>query len=345
MKKISNTYRFLPYIPEPKRRNEWINDVNQLVKRYNADNVSRTNAYQAFFLLHPEIKWSFLAAMVSRNAGWNMTDLKGDIFSKLLSPETCEILFMTYERANWSIFQDAFPQLLLYHYSTIYKKKMFHLFKDFHISSFMEEEWNRFWEEGDERRLAQSLIINEQHLIQGPVIEQDLYKRKVFGTVLFFIEDHLHFSSVLFPTLHGELYGASVHGFRDVGNRIKLGNTLFEILFHPEYHRFFLEYAQNVEHTGSRSDYETYCRSVQGTRTPILQQAYDVITHDWNDHRDWSLDSKIQEEWYTKQDLPGDVIMTDWFFNKQRQLEKLAAVKETVKGIWPGGRKKKGRTF
>jgi hypothetical protein len=345
MKKFSNTYRFLPYIPEPKRENEWIKEVIQLVNRYNQDNISRTTAYQTFFLLHPEIKWSLLASMVSRNAGWNMTDLKGAIFPKLLSPTTCNLLFMTYERANWSIFQDAFPQLLLYHYSTIYKKKMFHLFQDLHISNFMEEEWNRFWEERDEKRLVQSLIINEQHLIQGPVIEHEVYKKKVFGTSIFFIEDHLHFSSVLFPTLHGDLYGASVHGFRKVQNRIKLGNVLFELLFHPDYHCFFLEFALEVEHTGSRKDYETFCRKVPGTKTPILHQAYNQISHNWNHHRDWSVDNSIEDDWYRNQELPKDVIMTKWFSHKQKQLKKLASIKGALNGMWSWRKTKKRRTF
>ncbi|WP_406686861.1 DUF2515 family protein [Rossellomorea vietnamensis] len=345
MDKFSNTYRFLPYLPEPKRTKEWIYDVNHLVDEYNQDNISRTKAYQTFFLLHPEIKWSFLASMVSRNAGWNMTDLKGDIFPDLLSNKTCDLLFMTYERANWSIFQDAFPQLLLYHYSTLYKKKMFHLFQHFHISHFMEEEWNRFWEERDERRLVQSLIINEQHLIQGPVIEHGLYKRKVFGSSLFFIEDHLHFSSVLFPTLHGDLYGASVHGFRKVENRIKLGNLLFELLFHPDYHSLFLEFALKVEHTGTRTDYEKYCRGVPETNTPVLKKAYGPITHNWAHHKDWSVNKIIEGNWYEKQELPVDVIMTKWFFHKQRQLQKMAVTKKFFKGIWPGRKKKKMRTF
>ena len=344
MKKFSNTYRFLPYIPERKRINEWIDEVNHLVNKYNQDNITRTLAYQTFFLLHPEIKWSFLASMVSRNAGWNMTDLKGDIFPRLLRPETCDLLFMTYERANWSIFQDAFPQLLLYHYSTVYKKKMFHLFKKFHISSFMEGEWNRFWDERDERRLVQSLIINEQHLIQEPVIDHELYKRKVFGTSIFFIEDHLHFSSVLFPTVNGELFGASVHGFRKVKNRIKLGNILFEILFHPKYHRLILEFAMKVEHTGSRTDYEKLYLGAPDTNTPVLQQAYDEIPHDWIHHKDWSRDIMINEAWYENQELPKDINMTKWFFHKQQQLNKMAVVKEALRGKW-SLRKKKRQTL
>ena len=92
-----------------------------------------------------EIHWSFLASMVSRNAGWNMCDLEGKWFPIFYEKEMRERLFLTYERANWLIFQDAFPQLLLYQYSTKVKQAMFHLLKYFHVSSFMEREWNYFW--------------------------------------------------------------------------------------------------------------------------------------------------------------------------------------------------------
>ncbi|WJH32243.1 DUF2515 domain-containing protein [Paenibacillus sp. CC-CFT747] len=46
----------------------------------NRNNVTRTAAYWTFYRQHAELHWAFLAHMVSRNGGWNMTDLKG-IFS------------------------------------------------------------------------------------------------------------------------------------------------------------------------------------------------------------------------------------------------------------------------
>lgn len=46
----------------------------------NKDNLTRTNAYKRFYDRHPEMKWSLLASFVSRNAGWSMTDLKGELF-------------------------------------------------------------------------------------------------------------------------------------------------------------------------------------------------------------------------------------------------------------------------
>ncbi|GAA3327359.1 hypothetical protein GCM10020331_066980 [Ectobacillus funiculus] len=48
----------------------------------NRDNISRTHAYKEYYLRNCEIRWSFLASMVSRNAGWNMTDLEGKYYPK-----------------------------------------------------------------------------------------------------------------------------------------------------------------------------------------------------------------------------------------------------------------------
>lgn len=62
---------------------------------HNRDNITRTNAYFTFYRKFPEIKWAFLASMVSRNAGWNMTDLCMTPFRYLLGKRERERLFMT----------------------------------------------------------------------------------------------------------------------------------------------------------------------------------------------------------------------------------------------------------
>ncbi|MGR3764793.1 DUF2515 family protein [Rossellomorea sp. NS-SX7] len=331
MDEFTNTYRFLPFITEFKRRHEWIDFIHRIVSHHNQDNITRTIAYQSFYLLHPEIEWSFLASMVSRNAGWNMTDLEGETFKSLLTPETRKNLFMTYERANWSIFQDAFPQLLIYHYSTLYKQKMFHLLEDFRVSAFMQEEWNRFWDHRNESRLVQSQIINEQNLIQKPVIEHPIYKKKVFRSGLFFIEDHLHFCSVVFPSKDGKLIGASVHDFRKLDERIKLGNILYQILFHDDYYRFFYEFALKVNPTGSREDYERFCDpALIRTNTPSLKKVYGKIEHHWNNEEDWSSVTRVKKAWYRKPHIPDEPCMKKWFFHKQRQLMRVARLKSLI---------------
>ena len=56
-------------------------------KQLNVNNVTRTKAYLDFYIFHPEIHWAFLGHMVSRNGGWNMTDLKGEFLSRLMNEQ------------------------------------------------------------------------------------------------------------------------------------------------------------------------------------------------------------------------------------------------------------------
>ena len=90
-----------------------IRQIIHETNKKNIDNVSRTEAYLTYFKKNSDIIWSFLASMVSRNGGWNMCDLEGPIFPHLLAEKVRKQLFLTYERANWLIFHDVFPQLLL----------------------------------------------------------------------------------------------------------------------------------------------------------------------------------------------------------------------------------------
>lgn len=96
---------------------EIVHNILSETNSQNRDNISRTVSYASFYKRNPEIRWAMLASLVSRNAGYSMCDLKGDWLPRMLSADTRKHLFLTYERANWLIFQDAFPQLLLYEYS------------------------------------------------------------------------------------------------------------------------------------------------------------------------------------------------------------------------------------
>ncbi|MCY8209723.1 DUF2515 family protein, partial [Bacillus subtilis] len=157
--------------------------IERQTKIKNADNISRTNAYKAFYDRHPEIKWSLLASFVSRNAGWSMTDLKGSLFQLGLRERQQKWFFLAYERANWLIFSDAYPQLLLYQWSKRVGKPLFHLLHVFGVSQFMTEEWTRFWHERNTERLMYALIINEQNTIQTPIIQNPSFKKNVFDTI------------------------------------------------------------------------------------------------------------------------------------------------------------------
>ncbi len=291
--------------------------------KHNLDNISRTEAYLQFYQRYPEIKWAFLAHMVSRNAGWNMCDLEGKWLTQLLNKEKRNLLYHTYERANWLIFHDAYPQLLLYHYSTKMHTPMFHLLKFFHVSQFMVGEWERFWKDRDEERLLVALIINEQNVIQKPVILDPLYKKKVFHTFLFSVHEWLHNSYVLFPTVHGELFGASVYGFNLVDRRIELGKRLASILFEKALYPHFYQFAVNTIHTGSRYDYEQYLQPVPARITPELRQVFSVIRHSIQQYEDWTSIRRIKKQWFTSRlRHQHSIRLTDWYKRKKKSLHR-----------------------
>ncbi len=309
---------------------ELVAAISHCTKKYNKDNISRTNAYFTFYKMHPEIRWAFLASMVSRNAGWNMCDLEGATMPKILSPSFRKTLFLTYETANYLIFQDVFPQLLLYHYSTKIDMPLFHLNKYFSTSLFMCKEWTAFWKQKNEERLLTALIINEQNVIQAPVIEGKAFRERVFCSKIFLLQDHMHFSVVLFPTISGELYGASVHSFRNLDARIHLGKVLAAILFSPERFPSFYRFASYTEHTGSREDYERYdwCRKQRDT--PYLRTIYPVMEMKV-EKNDWELDQKVKKVWMKRVKAPVKSNLTSWYKEKQKQLRLFAALYEMIK--------------
>lgn len=302
-----------------------IKQIKYYTSKWNMDNISRTKAYFAFYKLHPEIKWTFLASMVSRNAGWNMCDLEGPILQNTLSPSFRKTLFLIYETANYLIFQDAFPQLLLYHYSTKINRSLFNLHNFFSISNFMKTEWEVFWREQNEERLMTSLIINEQNIIQKPVIEDAFFSEKVFNSFIFIFQDFMHFNSVLFPTTGGQLHGATVSRFKKLGSRIYLGKSLANILFSNEYPKFY-HFAKNVEHTGSRADYERFFLSKTHRNTPYLRMVYPVIKHPTMPNINWEMNRKVKRNWRLPVRANTNSNLTDWYKQKQLQLKLLTSM-------------------
>jgi hypothetical protein len=299
----------------------------------NIDNISRTTAYFTYFKKNPDITWAFLASMVSRNGGWNMCDLEGSIFPHLLEMKTRKQLFLTYERANWLIFQDVFPQLLIYQYSMEKKRPMFHLLPHFHVSSFIQKEWIRYWKTRDRNRLMTALIINEQNVIQTPVIEHPVYRSKVFHSMIFSFQDWLHFSCVLFPTCGGELYGASVNGFRSLSKRINLGKRLANILFQPRLFPYFYEFAESTPHTGSRFDYEQYFIKLYPTKrdSPFLRTTFPVIEHHIHLYEDWSIKRVVSPLWlHFPAHHRHPIHLTDWYIVKKEQLELIFRAKKFI---------------
>lgn len=303
-----------------------IRRIRAKVKRSNMDNISRTKFYESFFRKHPEIIWSLLAGIVSRNAGWHMCDLEGPVLTPILPLEYRRLLFFMLERANWLIFQDACPQLLIYHYSTLWKTPLFHLLPYFSVSRFMQEEWQRFWQERDEERLCYALIINEQNLIQVPVIEQPVFEKKVFQSFAYRIQEFFACSYVLLPSTHGALYGFPVKNFTMVGKRIELGKQLAAVLFAPHLHDDLYRFVKIVEPTGSRRDYEQFLTSRTGNNSRPLRLIYPVIDHSPSPEPSWDHAVSISEKWFQRPSLPVIQPVTDRILTKQKEIACLARI-------------------
>ncbi len=244
---------------EPKHV-ELVHWIKQETKSLNINNVTRTMAYLEYYRRNPEIHWSLLAHMVSRNAGWNMTDLKGEFLPKLLSEEERNYYFMWLERGNWLIFQDAFPQLLLYEASKLDRNPLFHLLKDLSVSSFMRPIWKEFWANGNSSKLTMALIINEQNYIESRIVQNDFFKEKVLNKTAFALQDRLNLNYILFPTERkgndSIMLGDIVHDFTQLEKRITIGKRLYSILFHyPTHLESIFSWATEKRHSGSRKDY------------------------------------------------------------------------------------------
>lgn len=285
--------------------------------KHNLDNISRTNAYQRFYLQHPEIKWALLASVVSRNAGWNMTDLQLPAYQNMLGDAEVQRLFMTYERANWLIFSDAYPQLLVYELSAKREEPLYYLLKQFHVSNFMIREWEHFHKTKDTLRLMNALIINEQNLIQQPVISQPYFKRKVFLSFPYILQNTLMLNAVILPTKEKGLFGSYVHGFTNVSNRISLGKSLASQLFHSKVYASVMDFLLNIEHTGSRYDYERYY-SMNLPRSPVLRITYPVIEHQDIIRKDWYKLGGIKKNWMSMDEPePNPIPIGNHYYQKR----------------------------
>ncbi|MFD1336301.1 DUF2515 domain-containing protein [Oceanobacillus iheyensis] len=275
-----------------------IHYITNSTSSHNIDNISRTKAYQAYYEKHPEIVWTLIATVVSRNAGYNMTDLTLSTYKKMLGREEIEYLFQTYERANWTIFSDAYPQLLVYELSKELQKPLFHLLVQFQVSRFMIKEWNYFWKTNNKERLMLALIINEQNVIEHPLITKSKYKKEVFHSLPYHIINILWMNAVLIPAIHQPSYGVFIHHFTSLNRRIKTGRQIATILSDPKIYNRTLDFIRTVEPTGSRFEYERF-RKINSKNEISLpyRQLYPIVQHQDNIRRDWSKKKGVHKKW------------------------------------------------
>lgn len=295
-----------------------LNKIKIKTREANRNNVTRTKAYGDFYLEHPEVHWAYLVHMVSRNGGWNMTDLKGDMLPHLLSEKERQDFFNFLERCNWLIFGDAYPQLLLYAESKSEKRRLFHLLPNLQVSLFMEVVWNWFWDHSNSKELAFALIINEQHYIESRVVQETEYHKNVLNKLEFRVQAFLHFNQVIFPYWDEDskkmrIAGTVVENFKNLQERIKVGKRLYAILFEVEKIRKGMnDWSTKTIHTGSRSDYWPHIFSKQ--QKPLSQQSYKLHLSGNKLHTEaLPLASPELEEAWSDVENPKPPEAGDWF--------------------------------
>ncbi|WP_158633997.1 DUF2515 family protein [Radiobacillus deserti] len=324
-----------------------IDSINRKTRELNKNNITRTNAYFQFYLSHPEVHWAFLASMVSRNAGYNMTDLKGSLIPSYLGGSKVDDFFSFLERSNALIFQDAYPQLLLYEKSKEVNQDLTYLLPHFYVTQFMQPFWSDFIRTKDSQFLTLALIINEQNYIQKRVMEKKRYKERVLDTITFKTQELFHFSKVIFPFFQDEeirLTGVTVTDFHNLKERIQIGKTLYSILFrvNPVFNGA-LAFASKCSHTGSRADYWPFSFTTNRIlprdgkevcskdtppliRSPKLEEVWPNIAHSFHDQSDWYRDTSMLEA-FSSFRPPKDYLIEEEYCTALETLYNLSKMK------------------
>ncbi|WP_240338496.1 DUF2515 family protein [Peribacillus alkalitolerans] len=327
-------------------------------KEWNKNNVTRTKAYLDFYHQHPEVHWAFLGHMVSRNGGWNMTDLKGELLSRLLSGREKRYFFSFLERGNWLIFQDAYPQFLLYQESLKRDKPLFSLFPFLNISIFMEIVWSYFWINQNKYLLTIALIINEQNYLEKRVVKNPIYINEVFNTLEYKLQDILSFNHILFPYLDNgtlNIAGQTLNQFHSIHERILLGKRLYAVLFNKDVLKKTEQWAKSHPHTGSRKDYwpnifnnvheglpgKKYairlssCKLRPGARriySPCLESVWKNVKHVEAEVGDWFEDLHVLDYLLDKDETLDGGILNE-YCKTLKKLELAALAKKAI-SIW-----------
>lgn len=261
---------------------EMLKEIKRVTLLHNKNNITRTAAYLAYYLRHPDIHWSFLAHIVSRNAGYHMSDLKGDLMNRLFSDQEKELYFTFLESANSAIFADVYPQLLLYEKTSKKENIDSRFFKAFGISRFMPPIWQAYLRTNNSRMLTAALIINEQMMLEHRVLHHASSKA-ILDSLRFRIQEHLGLTKIIFPlnSTSKKLAGMDVQDFGNPFSRILTGKTLYKFLFSSEgMQNTVRKYAQKHPHTGSRADYWDHVFSVnkKGIYSPPILNVWPELT-------------------------------------------------------------------
>ncbi len=297
--------------------------IRKETRAWNLNNVTRTQAYWNIYRQFPELHWALLAHLVSRNGGWSMTDLKGEWLPGLMGPEKARLQFELLEMCNALIFGDAYPQLKLYAESRRLGVPLFGLLPRFGVSAFMRPFWERFWRTRDPVPLTVALIVNEQHVIQKPAVEQPKFRQGLLETAAFRALPWLQTNQIVFPLLPAKrkkhpvppLAGRVLENFGDLKERVAFGKSLYALLFaYPRVGAGAALFAEKIPHTGSRSDYwpELYSpsRARSGWYSPSLAAAWPNQPLPEPPREDWLESFPQAWSWLSSPKPPRIVDMT-----------------------------------
>ncbi|MDQ3034697.1 MAG: DUF2515 domain-containing protein, partial [Myxococcota bacterium] len=232
----------------------------------NRDNVSRTASYlelYAWTRAHPaELPWLLMAHLVSRNAGYLMTDLAGRIDAlrdPMLAAATTK-LFVMLERANFLIFYDA------WHHVCAHLLGESHTLAPPRTPAFVCDAWARYESACArtgrtpsaqlERALVMDLVHNEQHLIERRAVH---HRELVPGLhMLQLVEVLGQERSLILPWPDRASYAPSIRvgDFASVERRIATGARIFDLALADRARRdAMFAWALEHPHTGSRAAY------------------------------------------------------------------------------------------
>jgi hypothetical protein len=229
----------------------------------NRDNVSRTESYLELYTYTrehpPDLPWVLMAHLVSRNGGYNMTDVAQSIerdnspFGRAAQEE----LFAFLERANFLIFHDAWFHLL--HHLLGRAREL----APPRTPRFVCEAWARYEAHPDERQLVQDLVTNEQNLIERRVVHAARFARAL--ALLSFVESIGRERPLSLPCTEARI---TVGGFGSMERRIATGWRIYdEVLADRERRHAMYRWALEHPHTGSRAAYG-------GRPTPLLRDVW-----------------------------------------------------------------------
>lgn len=207
-----------------------------------------------------DLPWLLMAHLVSRNAGYMMTDLAGAIDrtrdAQLRGSMTK--LFVMLERANYLIFHDA------WHHVCAHLMGQTHTLRSPRTPVFMCRAWERHEAARErsgvtpalERALVFDLVHNEQHLIERRVVHRRELRD---GLDLLRIAELFGLDrGLILPWPEGHRSGPriAVGRFADLRRRIATGQRLFDLaLADPEQREAMFQWALAHPHTGSRQVY------------------------------------------------------------------------------------------